>query len=36
MTDAHLFDTVTERIDPEEAIRAARYGIRPDEKRAAG
>jgi integrase len=35
-TYAHLFDTVTERIDPNLAIREARYGIRPDEKRAAG
>jgi integrase len=35
-TYAHLFDTVTDRIDPDLAIRAARYGIRPDEKRAAG
>jgi hypothetical protein len=35
-TYAHLFDTVTERIDPDLAIREARYGIRPDENRAAG
>ncbi len=30
--DAHRFDTVTERIDPEQAIRAARYGMDADEK----
>jgi integrase len=35
-TYAHLFDTVTEQIDPEQAIRAARYGTSADEKRAAG
>ena len=33
-TYAHLFDTVTERIDPDLAIRAARYGT--DADRAAG
>ncbi len=35
-TYAHLFDTMTERIDPEQAIRAARYGARADEERATG
>jgi integrase/recombinase XerC len=35
-TYAHLFDTVSERIDPEQAIRRARYGTGADEKRAAG
>jgi integrase len=35
-TYAHLFDTVMERIDPEDAIRAARYGTESGEKRAAG
>jgi integrase len=35
-TYAHLFDTLTERVDPEEAIRGARYGTRADAKRAAG
>lgn len=35
-TYAHLFDTVSERIDPDLAIRAARYGTGEDEKRAAG
>jgi integrase len=35
-TYAHLFDTLTERIDPEQAIRAARYGARADEERATG
>jgi integrase len=34
-THAHLFDTVTERIDPDEAIRAARYGTGADQERAA-
>ena len=35
-TYAHLFDTVAERIDPDLAIRAARYGADADEQRAAG
>jgi len=35
-TYAHLFDTVTERIDPDQAIRAARYGTGADQERAAG
>jgi hypothetical protein len=35
-TYAHLFDTVAERIDPEEAVRAARYGEEAAAKRAAG
>jgi integrase len=35
-TYAHLFDTLTERIDPDHAIRAARYGTGADAKRAAG
>jgi integrase len=35
-TYAHLFDTVTERIDPDLAIRAARYGTTADPKWAAG
>ena len=35
-TYAHLFDTVGERIDPDLAIRAARYGTHEDDKRAAG
>ena len=35
-TYAHLFDTVAERIDPDLAIREARYGVRADERRAAG
>ena len=35
-TYAHLFDTVIERIDPEQAIRAARYGTSADETRVAG
>jgi integrase len=35
-TYAHPFDTVAERIDPEQAIRAARYGMRADDGRAAG
>lgn len=33
---AHLFDTVTERIDPEQAVRAARYGVGADQEQAAG
>ena len=35
-TYAHLFDPVTERIDPDQAIRAARYGTGADQERAAG
>jgi integrase len=35
-TYAHLFDMVTERIDPEQAIRDARYGVDADQERAAG
>ena len=35
-TYAHLFDTVSERIDPDQAIREARYGVDADERRAAG
>jgi hypothetical protein len=35
-TYAHLFDTVTERIDLDQAIRAARYGTGADQERAAG
>jgi integrase/recombinase XerC len=35
-TYAHLFDTVTERIDPDQAVRAARYGTGADQERAAG
>jgi hypothetical protein len=35
-TYAHLFDTVAERIDPDLAIRASRYGADADEQRAAG
>jgi integrase len=35
-TYAHLFDAVTERIDPNQAIRAARYGTGADRERAAG
>jgi integrase len=35
-TYAHLFDTVTERIDPDRAIREARYGADADARRAAG
>lgn len=35
-TYAHLFDTVTQRIDPDQAIRAARYGTGADQERAAG
>jgi integrase len=35
-TYAHLFDTVTERIDPDVVIREARYGTGADLKRAAG
>ena len=33
---AHLFDTVGDRIDPDLAIRAARYGRHADDQRAAG
>jgi hypothetical protein len=33
---AHLFDTVTERVDPDLAIRAARYGNGAGQERAAG
>ena len=29
-TYAHLFDTVADRIDPDQAIRAARYGADAD------
>jgi integrase len=35
-TYAHLFDTVTERIDPDQAIRAARYRKDAGQERAAG
>jgi integrase len=35
-TYAHLFDTVTDRIDPDLAIRAARYGERDKTAEAAG
>jgi len=35
-TYAHLFDTVTERIEPDLAIRTARYGIDAGQERAAG
>jgi hypothetical protein len=35
-TYAHLFDTMSERIEPDQAIRKARYGTGADEKRAAG
>jgi integrase/recombinase XerC len=35
-TYAHLFDTVGDRIDPDYAIRAARYGTDADEKRTTG
>jgi integrase len=35
-TYAHLFDTAGERIDPDLAIRAARYGTGADVQRAAG
>jgi integrase len=35
-TYAHLFDTVSERIDPDRAIREARYGTGAERKRAAG
>jgi integrase len=35
-TYAHLFDTVSERIDPDQAIREARYGTGADQERAAG
>ena len=35
-TCAHLFDTVTERIDPDEAIREARYGVGAAREQAAG
>jgi integrase-like protein len=35
-TYAHLFDTVSERIDPDLAIRRARYGTGANEERAAG
>jgi hypothetical protein len=35
-TYAHLFDTVTEQIEPDQAIRAARYGTGADQERAAG
>jgi integrase len=35
-TYAHLFDTVAERIDPDQAIREARYGVQAGERRAAG
>ena len=35
-TDPHLLDTVTDRIDPDLAIRAARYGTGADSRRAAG
>ena len=35
-TYAHLFDTVTERIDPDLAIRMARYGDGAGQERAAG
>jgi integrase len=35
-TYAHLFDTASERMDPDQAIREARYGVRADERWAAG
>jgi integrase len=35
-TYAHLFDTVTERIHPDEAIRAARYRVGAVQEQAAG
>jgi integrase len=35
-TYAHLFDTVTDRIDPNRAIRDARYGSEPGAEEAAG
>jgi integrase len=35
-TYAHLFDTVTERVDPDRAIREARYGVAADQEQAAG
>jgi integrase len=35
-TYAHLFDTVTERIDPDLEIRRARYGTGADEEQATG
>ena len=35
-TYAHLFDTVAERVDPDLAIRAARYGNDAGQERAAG
>jgi integrase/recombinase XerC len=35
-TYAHLFDTVSDRIDPDQTIREARYGVDADERRAAG
>ena len=34
-TYAHLFDTVTEPIDPEQAIQEARYGVGADQEQAA-
>jgi hypothetical protein len=35
-TYAHLFDTVTERIDADREIRRARYGTGADEEQATG